>query len=35
MRKLVVAAVALLAGIGALVRTQAPELQRYRKIRKM
>ena len=35
MSKLAVAGVAVLAGIGLAVKSQAPELQRYRKIRKM
>ena len=35
MRKAGLAAVALLAGIGAVVKSQAPEIQRYRKVRKM
>jgi hypothetical protein len=35
MSKLAVAGVAVLAGIGLAVKSQAPEIQRYRKIRKM
>ena len=35
MTKAVLAAIAVLAGIGAAARTQAPELQRYLKVRKM
>jgi hypothetical protein len=35
MSKAVLAAVALLAGLGALVKSQAPELNRYLKVRKM
>ena len=35
MSKAIVAAVALLAGIGAVVKSQAPEVQRYLKVRKM
>ena len=35
MKKLALAGVALLAGVGLAVKSQGPELQRYRKIRKM
>ena len=35
MSKLAVAGVAVLAGIGLAVKSQGPEIQRYRKIRKM
>ena len=35
MKKLAVAGAAVLAGVGLVVRSQAPEIQRYRKIRKM
>jgi hypothetical protein len=35
MSKAILAAVALLAGIGAVVKSQAPEVQRYLKVRKM
>jgi hypothetical protein len=35
MSKAVLAALALLAGVGAAVKTQAPEIQRYLKVRKM
>jgi hypothetical protein len=35
MNKAIVAALALLVGIGAAAWSQAPEIQRYRKIRKM
>ena len=35
MKKLALAGVAVLAGLGLAMRNQAPELQRYRKIRSM
>ena len=35
MIKAAVAAIALLVGIGVAARTQAPEVQRYLKVRKM
>jgi hypothetical protein len=35
MKKLALAGVAVLAGLGLAMKTQAPELQRYRKIRSM
>ncbi len=35
MMKAAVAAIALLVGIGVAARTQAPEVQRYLKVRKM
>jgi hypothetical protein len=35
MKKLAVAGAALLAGVGLAMKSQAPEIQRYRKIRKM
>ncbi len=35
MSKAVVAALALLVGIGVAARSQAPEVQRYLKVRKM
>jgi hypothetical protein len=35
MKMAAVAGVALLAGVGLAVKSQAPELQRYLKIRKM
>jgi hypothetical protein len=35
MKKSVVAALALLAAVGAVLKSQAPEVQRYRKVRKM
>jgi hypothetical protein len=35
MSKVVLAALALLVGIGAVVKSQAPEVQRYLKVRKM
>jgi hypothetical protein len=35
MSKLMVLGAALLGGIGFAVKSQAPEIQRYRKIRKM
>jgi hypothetical protein len=35
MKKSVVAALALLAVVGAVLKSQAPEVQRYRKVRKM
>ena len=35
MNKIVIAGVALAAGLGLAAKSQAPELQRYLKIRKM
>jgi hypothetical protein len=35
MSKAALASLALLAGIGAAVKSQAPEVQRYLKVRKM
>jgi hypothetical protein len=35
MNKAVIAAVALLTGVGVLAKSQAPELQRYLKVKKM
>ncbi len=35
MNKLIVAAVALLASVGMLAKSQAPEIQRYLKVKKM
>ena len=35
MTKSVIAAVALLAGVGARAKSQAPEIQRYLKVKKM
>jgi hypothetical protein len=35
MSKALLAAIALAAGIGALAKSQAPEVQRYLKVRKM
>ncbi len=35
MNKAALAAVALLAGIGFLAKSQAPEMQRYLKVKKM
>ncbi len=33
--KSIIAAVALLAGVGVLAKSQAPEIQRYLKVKKM
>ncbi len=35
MNKSVIAAVALLASVGVLAKSQAPEIQRYLKVKKM
>jgi hypothetical protein len=35
MKKLAIAGAALLAGMGLAMKSQGPELERYRKIRKM
>jgi hypothetical protein len=35
MTKAVIAGLALLAGVGAVAKSQAPEVQRYLKVRKM
>jgi hypothetical protein len=35
MNKAVIAAVTLVAGIGVLAKSQAPEIQRYLKVKKM
>lgn len=35
MNKSIIAAVALMAGVGVLAKSQAPEIQRYLKVKKM
>lgn len=35
MSKVIIAAVTMVAGMGALVKSQAPEIQRYLKVKKM
>lgn len=35
MNKTVIAAVALVAGVGVVAKSQAPEIQRYLKVKKM
>jgi hypothetical protein len=35
MNKVIIAALALMAGVGVLARSQAPEIQRYLNVKKM